>query len=90
MTAQTITEPQALTTARRCTCVLIDYDVLCQEPVEVEAVMGCVNEHLDTETLCAGHRQLALAGALVCTECAPLGVWQRVHVLSENGRRIRR
>lgn len=72
---------------RRCTVVLLDLGVPCEEPADTEFVMGCVNEHLDTDALCGRHKHLALDGALVCTVCAPLGVREVAHVLSVQGRR---
>jgi hypothetical protein len=74
-------------TVRRCSCILLGPDIQCEQPGESELVMGCVNEHLDVDVLCARHKRLALNGELVCTLCAPLGVRQISHVLSEDGRR---
>ncbi|MFF4417056.1 hypothetical protein ACFYY8_31430 [Streptosporangium sp. NPDC001559] len=75
-------------TDRRCTCILIDdFNTPCGEVPEVEFVMGCVNEHLDTDAFCARHKHLALTGELVCTECLPLGVREVCHVLSDGAQR---
>jgi hypothetical protein len=74
------------TQTRVCTCILLDLGgVPCGEPVEVELVMGCVHEHMEVDGLCAHHRRLALAGALVCTVCAPLGFRVTAHVLKSVG-----
>jgi hypothetical protein len=41
----------------------------CGRPAVVVVEYGCVHEHVGTESLCGGHRDLLLSGRTACARC---------------------